>query len=1736
MNVNSSNPAAAQGWIKAKDPKSGRTYYANTGKQTKRFVSQRFLNAGSTFSAGHVLISTLESLLSVTRKTQWDAPPGWEEEEFPPLLPPEDSDDEEELPPGWEVMHDPTTGKPFYVDHKRKITQWTRPKIEKKATQSTRNSPAVTLSSSAAMARVLEASSSTQPRSYFQEAAYFQPAHSGTAGEVDLSDSMPALDFTVRKVADKYRLECPHCDSLFTLSKRRHHCRLCGDVFCDACSSHRVSLPLEGAEFEKPVRICDFCNKDVEQGNFFSMRRYLTPLTLYDPENGEDDEESGVATYTNVNAALAALTLDLDQILQNAEGFEEKVTIPTDVLIPNIIKHLSARSDTYERAVRALASLLSLGSMVGKSDYAHAVFSHGGKNTLDQVLWILERSGSDRRTLFVQEKAAQVMFYLVEPRVISSIRSKEGDSTNDIDGAAALDIQRCLRNMIDHSSSTKNPNLQRWATATVRNLVVEDQRRSCLAINEVAARIASGEVSPAPEYESFLDQLVSTGGIMILCSLIGADDSDTRAHATGALDAILNATRTIDGALSALEEMRGGIADPSQRKDGDIVRAITAGSGFGSSVSQLLLSADDSVASMGCNFVASLVMPILTDPEGSATLPDRYDCRSDSHGLGACREAALEVASGGCLPALLSLVQENGRLTRPVGLRCLAMETFAATAVAICTMGKAWADGKYEEGMAINNAPALLTRAMIALNEEQGIDVALAVVKSASSQLMGSQHDTPTARIQEAAGVVLAAITSCSSEAIMNLNSRQILSSLVVSADDYSMTAASKLRGDHAPRCLGMLETAASILMFAWQHPAGAESELLDRLIEVLDAGSITYLFRALTFKMDWESRDRSAGAMKARAAACRLSCCIFGIALTDETSIGMRRLMDSCDADQASRRSSKGPRNIIEAVLTALQTSLTHAHRLMAGGVERGLDYHSALFELVESALLATGSICGSSVAPGGSDGVFVTGDDFLAAKEDEFADRRKEVCKVACDIVIRGGRSGPALLPTMLVGGFGEGAVSASLRLALAIAQNGSPKQHAKLASSGILVPVSDILKAALGSGDIYRFSAALALVRFCGPHVASGVGGGIQAVRDAISVATNVLTLPTDPGASQDEIDVQESLKADCMQSIESLSKNAALWSAISSVALPSMIHHIERSFEERSSTSSDAAREAALRAVLEIVQVPSHCVFAAECGLADSLGKLVGYSCDLGVEHSGIIGLAIRILFLLVSNKDSRRHCNLFTGQTLRSVCHAVGISVEMEAPADTETASYGIQIIHFVLFELHATGSVADVVHSPSASFFVDSIGGPPSFLRTLCSTLLCHKTGMVIQESGGHSLEIPSTYGLPLKGPVGPIAGFDSFQDACASILFTVTAYASVVYSSEHDVLFWRFFMGLDSARAENPTENRVSSTVLISLMMSLASEDYSGFRPSDATKVSDYRELLYPLARFRLLEMLKASIEDCISSNTNKEINTNVLQVIMFYDLPGICLSFWRDSALLELSYEILMLLVEAEPEAIQQSFVQSKDSLVALFELLSAGTGSHGDVGMTDTRRFLASSLEDLAGSGALAEAVEKFDVKSSAISALAVACLTEEQSTDDGDEELTSNRLSNLLMQCLVDLCKVNMDNNTTGGLQIKASEAVIIAQKLGKKICHMVISRFLERAKMKQYDIDDESDIMLSPDVAMLCAIAQHEEALKIIRSIGGFHALAQVAGEGEIGALAALAKVRSLCLSEMIVSG
>lgn len=54
--------------------------------------------------------------------------------------------------------------------------------------------------------------------------------------------------------------ECSKCKTPFSPLVKKHHCRACGDGFCDSCSSHRQPVPSTG--WYTNVRVCDGCYMD----------------------------------------------------------------------------------------------------------------------------------------------------------------------------------------------------------------------------------------------------------------------------------------------------------------------------------------------------------------------------------------------------------------------------------------------------------------------------------------------------------------------------------------------------------------------------------------------------------------------------------------------------------------------------------------------------------------------------------------------------------------------------------------------------------------------------------------------------------------------------------------------------------------------------------------------------------------------------------------------------------------------------------------------------------------------------------------------------------------------------------------------------------------------------------------------------------------------------------------------------------------------------------------------------------------------------------------------------------------------------------------------------------------------------------------------------------------------------------------------------------------------------------
>uniref|UniRef100_A0A3P8T0I9 RUN and FYVE domain containing 1 n=1 Tax=Amphiprion percula TaxID=161767 RepID=A0A3P8T0I9_AMPPE len=55
---------------------------------------------------------------------------------------------------------------------------------------------------------------------------------------------------------DDEATQCKQCQKEFSISRRKHHCRNCGDIYCNNCSSNELALP----SYPRPVRVCDMCH------------------------------------------------------------------------------------------------------------------------------------------------------------------------------------------------------------------------------------------------------------------------------------------------------------------------------------------------------------------------------------------------------------------------------------------------------------------------------------------------------------------------------------------------------------------------------------------------------------------------------------------------------------------------------------------------------------------------------------------------------------------------------------------------------------------------------------------------------------------------------------------------------------------------------------------------------------------------------------------------------------------------------------------------------------------------------------------------------------------------------------------------------------------------------------------------------------------------------------------------------------------------------------------------------------------------------------------------------------------------------------------------------------------------------------------------------------------------------------------------------------------------------------
>lgn len=118
--------------------------------------------------------------------------------------------------------------------------------------------------------------------------------------QVSESDAM----FTADRAPDWADGECCHrCRSQFTMIRRKHHCRACGQVFCGDCSGKSSTIPKFG--IERDVRVCESCYEDINN-----------PLNQVTPAKVEAEDVS------NVKPAKEASDKKSAEELQEEEEFQ----------------------------------------------------------------------------------------------------------------------------------------------------------------------------------------------------------------------------------------------------------------------------------------------------------------------------------------------------------------------------------------------------------------------------------------------------------------------------------------------------------------------------------------------------------------------------------------------------------------------------------------------------------------------------------------------------------------------------------------------------------------------------------------------------------------------------------------------------------------------------------------------------------------------------------------------------------------------------------------------------------------------------------------------------------------------------------------------------------------------------------------------------------------------------------------------------------------------------------------------------------------------------------------------------------------------------------------------------------------------------------------------------------------------------------------------------------------------
>ncbi|KAJ7963358.1 1-phosphatidylinositol-3-phosphate 5-kinase [Quillaja saponaria] len=129
---------------------------------------------------------------------------------------------------------------------------------------------------------------------------------------------------------------CYECDSQFTVFNRRHHCRLCGRVFCAKCTTNSIPAPSSDRrnwEDREKIRVCNYCYKQWEQGIATANNGIEVPnldsSTFLSTSSLASIKSSGTVNSSNVTHHSLSYSVRSYQPVQSGSGLSSHLLYAT---------------------------------------------------------------------------------------------------------------------------------------------------------------------------------------------------------------------------------------------------------------------------------------------------------------------------------------------------------------------------------------------------------------------------------------------------------------------------------------------------------------------------------------------------------------------------------------------------------------------------------------------------------------------------------------------------------------------------------------------------------------------------------------------------------------------------------------------------------------------------------------------------------------------------------------------------------------------------------------------------------------------------------------------------------------------------------------------------------------------------------------------------------------------------------------------------------------------------------------------------------------------------------------------------------------------------------------------------------------------------------------------------------------------------------------------------------------